>query len=124
MMRLELVDKYGITNYYYAVSGVMCDEKGNLHIMIMKDSYSYFVHNTQYKRYSLFTEKEDERVVTCLNACKGITSEALENGLINYLLNHEFMSRLCPFTPVQQYKKDMTYLGKPIFEEEEDGRKQ
>ena len=117
MMRLELVDKYGLTNYYYSVLGVICDEQNNLHIM--KDGYTHFVSNSQYRSYGLFTEKEDERVAICLNACEGITSEALENGLIEYLLNHEFMSRLCPFSPVQRDIKDMTYLGKPIFEEVE-----
>ena len=120
MMRLELVDKYGLTNYYYSVLGVVCDEQNNLHIM--KDSHSYFVHNTQYRSYGLFPEKEDERVAICLNACKGVTSEALENGLIEYLLNHEFMTRNTPFSPMQRDIKDMTYLGKPIFEEDEDGK--
>jgi hypothetical protein len=112
MMRLELVDKYGITNYYYAVSGVMCDEKGNLHIMIMKDSYSYFVHNTQYKRYSLFTEKEDERVVTCLNACKGITTEALENGVIKEAM--ELFWRVSDKAILNE-NNQMTYKGNIVF---------
>jgi hypothetical protein len=58
MMRLELVDKYGLTNYYYSVLGVICDEQNNLHIM--KDSYSYFVPNSQYRSYGLFTEKEED----------------------------------------------------------------
>lgn len=108
MMRLELVDKYGLTNYYYSVLGVICDEQNNLHIM--KDGYSYFVPKSLYRSYGLFTEKEDERVAICLNACEGITSEALENGLIEHLLE--------PFYPARQAKKDVQYLGKSIFEEE------
>ena len=58
MMRLELVDKYGITNYYYSVLGVICDEQNNLHIM--KDGYSYSVPKGLYRSYGLFTEKDED----------------------------------------------------------------
>lgn len=58
MMRLELVDNYGLTNYYYSVLCVICDEQNNLHIM--KDGYTYFVSNSQYRSYGLFTEVEED----------------------------------------------------------------
>lgn len=58
MMRLELVDKYGLTNYYYSVLAIMCDEQKNLRVMT--DGYTHFVPNSQYRSYGLFTEKEEE----------------------------------------------------------------
>ena len=63
MMRLELVDTYGLKNYYYSVLGVMCDEKRNLHIM--KEGYTYFVSNSQYKTYAVFLEIEEEEDEIC-----------------------------------------------------------
>lgn len=63
--------------------------------------------------------KEDfERAMICVNACAGITTEALENGLVKFLLDEKHISRLNPFLPVPQTKKGMTYLGKPIYEED------
>ena len=59
-----------------------------------------------------------ERIVACVNACTGITTEALENGVIKHLLKEAFMRTLNPFAREQQRISDMTYLGKPIFEED------
>ena len=58
------------------------------------------------------------RLLAVLNACAGITTEALESGLIKHLLNDSFMRTLNPFNPNQQRKQDMTYLGKPVYEED------
>jgi hypothetical protein len=59
-----------------------------------------------------------ERIVACVNACEGITTESLESGLIKHLLKDAFMRTLNPFDRCQQRISDMTYLGKPIYEED------
>lgn len=51
-------------------------------------------------------------------ACAGIRTEALESGLIKYLLNDAYMRTLNPFDPNPQNKMDMKYLGKPVYEED------
>lgn len=59
-----------------------------------------------------------QRIVACVNACAGIRTEALESGLIKYLLNDAYMRTLNPFDPNPQNKMDMKYLGKPVYEED------
>lgn len=59
-----------------------------------------------------------KRIVACVNACAGIRTEALESGLIKYLLNDAYMRTLNPFDPNPQNKMDMKYLGKPVYEED------
>lgn len=59
-----------------------------------------------------------ERIVACVNACAGIRTEALESGLIKHLLDDAYMMTLNPFDPKPQNKQDMTYLDKPVYEED------
>ena len=59
-----------------------------------------------------------KRIAACVNACAGIRTEALENGLVKHLLDDAYMITLNPFDPKQQNKQDMTYLGKPVYEED------
>lgn len=63
-------------------------------------------------------EANARRIVACVNACAGITTEALESGLIKHLLNDAYMRTLNPFLPNPQRKQDMTYLGKPVYEKD------
>ncbi len=58
------------------------------------------------------------RIAACVNACAGITTEALESGLIKHLLDDAYMRTLNPFDQKPQNKQGMTYLGKPIYEED------
>ena len=59
-----------------------------------------------------------KRIIACVNACAGIRTEALESGLIKHLLNDAYMRTLNPFDQNPQNKQGMTYLGKPIYEED------
>lgn len=59
-----------------------------------------------------------KRIVACVNACAEIRTDALESGLVKHLLNYAYMRTLNPFDPKPQNKKDMTYLGKPVYEED------
>jgi len=57
-----------------------------------------------------------QRIVACVNACEGITNEALEAGYIKHLVEtdkkrHEF---LCSISDI---KKEYTYKGKKILED-------
>ena len=68
------------------------------------------------------TDANADRIVACVNACAGITTDALESGLIKHLLDDAYMITLNPFDPKQQNKQDMTYLGKPVYEEGSNGK--
>lgn len=57
------------------------------------------------------------RIAACFNACAGIRTESLESGLIKHLLDYAYMMTLNPLLPNPQRKQDMTYLGKPVYEE-------
>jgi hypothetical protein len=69
--------------------------------------------------YFLDNKKEEanaKRIVACVNACEGITNEALEAGYIKHLVEtdkkrHEF---LCSISDI---KKEYTYKGKKILED-------
>lgn len=61
-------------------------------------------------------EANTKRIVACVNACAGITNEALEAGYIKHLVEtdkkrHEF---LCSISDI---KKEYTYKGKKILED-------
>lgn len=58
------------------------------------------------------------RIAACVNACAGIRTESLESGLIKQLLDDAYMITLNPLIPNPQRKQDMTYLGKPVYEED------
>lgn len=74
---------------------------------------------TVYENRPRHDAKENaKRIVACVNACAGIRTEALESGLIKYLLNDAYMRTLNPFDPNPQNKMDMKYLGKPVYEED------
>lgn len=74
---------------------------------------------TVYENRPRHDAKENaKRIVACVNACAGIRTEAIESGLINHLLNDAYMRTLNPLDPNPQRKQDMTYLGKPVYEED------
>ena len=62
-------------------------------------------------------EEDAKRIVACVNACAGIRTEVLEKGIIKHLLNEAFRKTINPFDYVEKRKQDMTYLGKPVYEE-------
>ena len=63
-------------------------------------------------------EGDARRIAACVNACAGIRTESLESGLIKHLLDDAYMMTLNPLIPNPQRKQDMTYLGKPVYEED------
>lgn len=90
--------------------------------MIASDVENGYLAETRHIHSGDIEEINAKRIVACVNACAGITNEALENGLIEHLLNDAYMRTLNPFDPNPQNKQGMTYLGKPIFEEHVDGK--
>ena len=47
------------------------------------NNYEIFSKSEDYDvAWSIDSEANAERIVACVNACKGITSEALENGVV------------------------------------------
>jgi hypothetical protein len=87
-----------------------------------KEPWTEDMFGTQpFSNYKQVSKEDFERSMICVNACAGITTEALENGLINHLLSDAFMRTLNPFTLFPQRKKDMTFLGRPIYEDSFEG---
>lgn len=61
--------------------------------------------------------KLEKRANVCLKACEGITTEALEAGIVEFAINEVdriFTSK----TGIQLQKKDKTFHGVKVWEKE------
>jgi hypothetical protein len=58
------------------------------------------------------TDANSERIIACVNACKGITNEALDAGLINHLIGLYALE-------LGIDKQDLKFMGISVYEKPE-----
>ncbi len=66
------------------------------------------------------TKANAERIIACFNACQGITTEALEAGVISAgidALNDKFLDQVKPFSIHEPFPSLISFGGVDIWED-------